>query len=319
MIEGSMDVTIAICTWNRANLLRQTLEAFTRMNSPSGHTWELLVVNNNCTDDTEHVLESFQDRLPIRWLFEARAGKSHAANTVLQRARGRWILWTDDDVLVDPNWIVECLNTAKRFPNAAAIGGLIEPWFPSSCDPDVLAAFPIAAKGFCGLDHGAEERVLSDEELIYGANMAFNREAVNGLQFDTTLGPNRVSTVTGEETDFIRRVRARGDLVVWSPRMRVKHWVDPSRLTLGYLTRFYADHARTLVRLGTLPDSFTIPGPIMFGAPRWLWRSTASAYLRYAVARFRRSPDAFVSLREFSFLRGILVENRAISRRSKVA
>jgi glycosyltransferase involved in cell wall biosynthesis len=314
-----MDVTIAICTWNRANLLGQTLEQLTRIISPSGRTWELLVVNNNCTDDTDDVLGSFRDRLPLRRLFEPHAGKSHAANTVLKSARGRWILWTDDDVLVDPNWMVECLDTTKRFPNAAVIGGLIEPWFPSSSDPAVLAAFPIAAKGFCGLDHGSEERVLSAGEDLYGANMAFNREAIKTLQFDANLGPNRISTVTGEETDFIRRVRAMGGLVVWSPRMRVKHYVDPSRLTLDYLARFYTDHARTLVRLGTLPSSFTTPGPLWFGAPRWLWRSTASAYLRYTVARFRRSPNAFVFLRELSFLRGILVENRAMSRRSRVA
>src|SRR5215467_3645713 len=109
-----MDVTVAICTWNRAELLRQTLEQFTNITSPSGQTWELLVANNNCTDAT-------------------------------------------DDVLVDRDWIVEFLNTAKRFPEAAVVGGYIEPWFPASSDPAVLAAFPIAAKGFCGLDHGSEE------------------------------------------------------------------------------------------------------------------------------------------------------------------
>src|SRR5262249_41851111 len=120
-----MDVTIAICIWNGAELLRQTLEEFTKIASPSGHTWELLDVNNNSTDATDEVVDSFRDRLPIRRLFEPRPGKSHAANSVLQNAQGRWILWTDDDVLVDRDWMVEFLNTAKRFPDAAVVGGHI--------------------------------------------------------------------------------------------------------------------------------------------------------------------------------------------------
>src|SRR5215813_12610617 len=205
----TMDVTVAICTWNRADLLRQTLERLTQMACPSNRTWELLVVNNNCTDGTDAVLESFRNRLPLRWIFEAQPGLSHARNAAIKEARGTWIVYTDDDVLVEPGWVAALLKTAERFPQAAAVGGPIEPWFPTPPDPAIVAAFPMAAKGFCGLDHGPEEHVLTDvDEEIYGANMAFKIAAIGTLRFDADFGPTPSSKVTGDESNFVRRVRS---------------------------------------------------------------------------------------------------------------
>ena len=314
-----MDVTIAICTWNRAELLAQTLERMTALIVPEGLAWEVLVVNNNCSDRTDQVIETFLGRLPLRRVFEGKPGLSHARNAAIAEARGRWLLFTDDDVLVNLDWVSACLETAERFPAAAVIGGRIEPWFVAPPDPAIVAAFPIARGGFCGLDRGDQERELDDTEDVYGANMAFKADSLRGLAFDANLGVSPSSSMGGEETDFIRRVRSSGGQVVWSPRMRVEHYVDPARMTLPYLTRFYTDHARTLVRLGNVPKGMMPPGPLWFGAPRWLWRSTASAYLRYAAARVRRAPEALVRLREYCFLLGMLLERRAMSRQSRTA
>src|SRR6476646_2177582 len=73
-------VSVVICTWNRSRLLRLTLEQMTKLDVPAGTTWELIVVNNNCSDDTDRVLEEFRDRLPLVRLTESKPGKSHAAN-----------------------------------------------------------------------------------------------------------------------------------------------------------------------------------------------------------------------------------------------
>ena len=66
-------ITVAICTWNRAQLLDQTLTEMRKLRIPPGIEWELLVVNNNCTDDTDGVLDRHEGRLPIRRLFETQA------------------------------------------------------------------------------------------------------------------------------------------------------------------------------------------------------------------------------------------------------
>src|SRR4051794_35896246 len=100
-----MNVTVAICTWNRAGLLDQTLSEMGRLRIPSGLEWELIVVNNNCTDPTDEVIARHTGRLPIRRVSEPRPGQSNARNAAVRVARGDYIVWTDDDVLVDPLWL----------------------------------------------------------------------------------------------------------------------------------------------------------------------------------------------------------------------
>jgi glucosyl-dolichyl phosphate glucuronosyltransferase len=65
-----MFVSVAVCTWNRASLLDRTLQQMRRLQIPAGVGWELLVVNNRCTDETDAVLAAHGNVLPIRRLYE---------------------------------------------------------------------------------------------------------------------------------------------------------------------------------------------------------------------------------------------------------
>src|SRR3954447_7341754 len=95
-------ISVAVCTWNRCESLRRTLEVMTGLKVPDGVDWELLVVNNNSTDATDTVVRSFTARLPVQLLHERIAGLSYARNRAIQAATGDVMLWTDDDVLVEP-------------------------------------------------------------------------------------------------------------------------------------------------------------------------------------------------------------------------
>jgi glycosyltransferase involved in cell wall biosynthesis len=280
-----MRITVAICTWNRCRLLAQTLEQMTRLRVPGDTDWELLIVNNNCTDATREVIRSYSHRLRIREIVEKKPGLSHARNCALAHAKGDYILWTDDDVRVDEGWLTAFSETAARYPNGAVFGGPIEPWFPVTPDPEFLVSFPALRTGFCGVDHGEPERYLGPEQYVWGANMAFRRAAVDGLLFDPALGVCRMVFKIGEEKDFIQRVRQRGGSIVWSPAMRVQHYIDPSRMTRGYLKRRYTGHGRTSIRKTGIP-----PGVRLFGAPSWLWRQclvAAARFLAYSLAAQR--------------------------------
>ena len=102
-----MIVSICVCTWNRAALLDQTLTAMRQLRIPVGVEWEILVVNNQCTDDTDLILSQHARRLPLRRLLEAKQGLSNARNCAVAGSLGELILWTDDDVVVDPEWLSE--------------------------------------------------------------------------------------------------------------------------------------------------------------------------------------------------------------------
>src|SRR5262245_58021394 len=99
------DITVLICTRNRAAQLGHALSSAARMDAPPGVRWELVVVDNGSTDETEQVALGYSDRLPVRLVREETPGLSHARNRGVSEARGRYICWTDDDIVLDRNWL----------------------------------------------------------------------------------------------------------------------------------------------------------------------------------------------------------------------
>ncbi len=273
-------VTIVICTWNRAPLLRQTLASLSRLRHLHDGPVDLLVVNNNCTDDTAAVLAAAPSELSLTAVFEPIPGKSHALNRALRTARGEYLLFTDDDVLVDEDWLGAFRSALGRHPEQHIFGGPVEPWFPVDPDASLTASYPALATGFCGMDNGRLERVLEPHEEVVGANLAFSRAVLDGVAFDTRLGVSPTSDCRGEETELIRKLVQDGESILWIPDMRVRHYVDPSRMTRSYLSRFYrgrGEQYAVRTSVGSVPT--------VGGVPRWMIREWFEVLLREWLCR----------------------------------
>jgi glycosyltransferase involved in cell wall biosynthesis len=274
-------------------------------------SWNVLVVNNASTDDTAEVLRSARASYSLRSVVEPNAGLAYARNRAIEECQqSELILFTDDDVLVEPDWLSEFLGAARRHPDAVGFGGRIDGWFPVEPDPDLVRAFPALARGFCGLDRGPDERVLGDEDVT-GANMGFRTAAIADLRFRTDLGVKGAQTVGGDELDFQNRIRSRGGSLVWVPTMRVRHYVDPARMTLPYLLKFAEDAGRREVRLHGIPH-----GPRFAGVPRWLVRRAlehGGAALRHRFAGRRAA--ALSETRQRNEFAGMAKECWTLSRR----
>src|SRR5689334_14945335 len=122
-----MLITVGICTFNRAEKLRRTLDSLVAMRVPSDLAWEIVIVNNNSTDYTDDVISEYVRRLPVRCELEPRHGKSNALNRAIDVAKGDYIVWIDDDVLVDAGWLTAYVEAFRRWPDAAIFGGRIIP------------------------------------------------------------------------------------------------------------------------------------------------------------------------------------------------
>ncbi len=306
-----MDVTIAICTFNRSDLLRQTLARMVEaMAIPAGLRWHVLVIDNNSTDQTAAVVEEFRAKLPISRTFESQPGLSRARNRALAECDADFIVFTDDDVLVDERWLTAFVEATRQFPDVDAWGGPIVPWYPIPPRPEYVEAFPALKRGFCGLDNGDQDRVLRDGEEIFGANMAFRMSAVRAMRFDTALGVSGRKTIGGEETEFVERLRRQGGRVAWVTQMVVQHYVAPARMQLSYLLKYTISQGQAWVlRFGVPPERR------LFGAPRWVWRRTAGHALAaaWAAVRFRRI-EALTELRQTYYFAGIVSSCRVRSR-----
>lgn len=101
-------LSVVICTYNRSGSLAETLASVNACTLPGDCTVELVVVDNNSTDDTAAVCATFAGvaRIPFRCVKETAQGLSHARNRGVAEATGDVVIFTDDDVLVNARWLV---------------------------------------------------------------------------------------------------------------------------------------------------------------------------------------------------------------------
>lgn len=284
-----MDVTVAICTHRRADQLERTLTAMCELEVASGVDWRLLVVANACAAPTFQVLESFEDELPLRWVREDRKGHSHARNRAVEEAEGDLIVWTDDDVRVDPGWLTAYVRAYRRWPEAVFFGGPIEPSFQGEA-PDWLTetfrAFESVRSAYAARDLGDEPApITSRERLPYGANMALPVDVQRRHRFDPALGRSGTDLVGGDEVTVLEALLADGRTGRWVPEARVEHVIPPERQSLSYLRRYFRDQGRVAE-----PRPEDEPVPRLFGRPRWALRARVEEEVRYRLERLVGDP-----------------------------
>ena len=322
-----LEFTVAIATWNRAKLLDRTLTQMHRLRIPPGVEWELLVVNNNCTDQTDTVISNHKRDLPIRRLFEPTPGLASARNHVAGNARGKWTLWTDDDVLVDPEWLAAYHEAAQRWPDAGYFGGLIEPWFERPPPGWILANRQLLEGVLVIRDLGPEEHYLSESEEPWGANMAVRSELFTENRFDPKLGVMQNGGYLGEEVEFIKSLRSKGMAGVWVPRARVKHFITKQRLKRGFVWKRFYQHGRTATYLtrtifySTDGISYLEGAPQLGkkwgGVPRWLYRKAVELWMLAHWKRLRSEKDWLAIYTHAAFLAGSITEARRQVRESR--
>lgn len=237
----AVDITIAICTRNRAASLDRALASMTRLTVPGGIGWELIVVDNNSSDATAGVIGKYRRIMPIRGEFEPRAGLSNARNRAVTAAKGDYILWTDDDVLVDSGWLSAYRDAFLRWPEAALFGGKVLPQLDEPVPQWLARCFPLVRDAFAYRDFGGEPLPLSivDWVLPYGANYAMRMSEQRAHVYDPELGAAPGRARLGEETEVIRALLTAGKVGYWLPQAIVSHRVPRERQTLKEIGRFY--------------------------------------------------------------------------------
>lgn len=243
-------VEIAICTWNRSDLLARTLESLGQLDHLPDLQWRVLVVDNRSTDDTLDVLEAYAETLPLEILSEAQQGHTYARNRAVAASSADLILWTDDDVIVERNWLRAYVDAANREKECDFWGGRIEPLFIAGRPSWVAANWSQLAGCFAARDLGSESIELSSGRLPYGANFAVRGEVQRRNQFDVRLGRRGEQVVGEDEVDLMRRLLAAGHRGCWVPESRVQHLIPPERSTTEYVFNYFVGQGETLVARG---------------------------------------------------------------------
>lgn len=236
-------VTVIICTYNRADLLRQTLAGVAQQDYPAD-ALEVLVIDNNSRDATPSVVAEFAGAPHVpRHVLETAQGLDHARNRGLAEARGDILLFADDDILVEPDWVHQMAAPfiADSAGRIGCVGGEVVPVFP-----DGLPAWirewhaPLAFRPDAG--------PVPPRDSPMGANFAFPRRVFDKIgPFAAGLDRKGASLFGGGDGEIVRRVRAAGYEVWFAPAAKVLHQMPASRTTFRYAARHAFDSARSRV------------------------------------------------------------------------
>jgi GT2 family glycosyltransferase len=250
------DLTVLMPTHNRASVLRTTLEALCRVRAGT-LALEIVVIDNGSSDDTQHVLREYAQRLPLRQIYEPKAGKSNALNRALcESTLGEIVLFTDDDVTPDASWFEAVVATCQRWPEHSVFGGRIDPAWPQGIPvPSWATDKYIQAIAFSAHHISDREGHYPPTAEPFGPNFWVRRAALGGVRFRSDLGPHPTRRTLGDESEFLRQLRRKGFDPIYSPSARVAHRIEPERTTETALFRRALQSGRGTVHVVGMPEA----------------------------------------------------------------
>ena len=276
-------VSVLICTYNRAPLLEQTLSALGRTARPDGCDIEVIVVDNNSSDDTANAVQhaAASGPFPIRYVREGQQGKSFALNTGLSVAQGDIVALTDDDVLPEPDWLVRMVADF-RAEDVVFVFGKVLPRWEVPPPPELLTRRARDIWGPLALVDYGDQPIRYDaasfgrSRLPVGANLAIRRDAIDRVGgWRTDLGKVNNTLIAGEDHELcVRLYRAGLYSGIYDPTVAVRHLVPASRLTRDYFRRWFYWHGRTMARMADAIylDLDLASVPSVAGVPRFVYR-----------------------------------------------
>ena len=302
-----MEATFLCCTYNRAKDLAEMLESVLGQEA-GAYTCEVLVVDNNSRDETRQVVEAFTDRAPgrVRYLFEARQGKSNALNTGLAAVNSPIYVVADDDLIFPPDYLGKVRDAFTAHPEIDCLGGRVLPIWraapPAWLTEAHYSAIALTGYGDQPIPIGAERPLC----LIGGS--CFRTEVVRklgGYRGEVAPTPAQVGAI--EDAVLCRELYAAGSRGFYLPDLEIYHKVEAYRVEKRYHRRWHRDHGRNFGRVRDPSVDCGRQGP--FNVPAYMYRQAVMDACAMLRERLRGRPaEAFLIETHLWFLWGFWAE-----------
>ncbi|NEQ27856.1 MAG: glycosyltransferase family 2 protein [Microcoleus sp. SIO2G3] len=246
-----VDLTVAIPTYNGERRLPEVLErlqssckdVMLRSLHSEDFSWEVIVVDNNSTDDTAKVVQAYQvnwpKQYPLKYYFEPKQGAAFARHRAFQEARGTLVGFLDDDNIPAPDWVLATYKFAQEHPAAGAYGSQIHGVFEVSPPENFerLAPFlAITERGSTPLRYEPQKKVLPPSAGLVVRKQAWLESVPSQLILS---GRTPSSMVTSEDLEMLSYIQAKGWEIWYNPAMQIDHKIPHWRLEREYLIPFF--------------------------------------------------------------------------------
>lgn len=290
--KNEPSISVIICTYNRATLLADALQSVCAQQFDCSN-YEVIVVDNNSTDDTAVVCEAFATQYPnVYYQVEPKQGLSHARNRGWQVARGDYVAYIDDDCKVPPSWLAVAHEVIIQTA-ADVFGGPYFPFYnspkPTWFKPD-YGSWTLWVKDEQGAWSQIDEQVRVAPDTLHGGNLFLRRELLALSDgFKSTLGMNGKQMAYGEETALLLHLH---DLqpsarFYYEPQLAVYHLVRPEKFSIwwqlysmfkhgqaAYLVYYDQPREQAFSWLSSLLFPFyALLGSFGIFLHSWLWRN----------------------------------------------
>lgn len=221
-------VSVIVPTVNRCHWLREALETLADQEIGDGLTYEIIVVDNNSTDQTASVVKQFASSSPVpcRYFLETARGDAQARNRGIAEAKGQWLAFFDDDQFAPRRWLIELMRCAD-LTQAEVVGG---PVLLAIDDDRRESLGKICREHLREIDISQDVVEYQGKQLPGTGNALVRRDVMEQLDRFSLNFP-----AGGSDSDFFLRARAAGLKLVYSPKAAIRHRVDEKRLTPEYL------------------------------------------------------------------------------------
>jgi glycosyltransferase involved in cell wall biosynthesis len=229
-------LSIVVCTYNRQKFITACLEHLAAQSLPAGQ-WEAIVVDNASTDQTASLVQAFMQahpQVPLRYVYEAQKGLSHARNRGIAEARAPIVSFIDDDAEAVPGFAAELLHFFDTHPHAAGAGGRVLPKYSEKPEPAWMNKY---LNGYIGkVDHGEGpiRRFAGRMKYPIGCNMAYRKALLlqaGGFRPDLTF--------RGDDKYIFYAVSAINPQVYYLHQALVHHNIDAHRLEFDYFKKLF--------------------------------------------------------------------------------
>lgn len=246
-----VDLTVAIPTYNGERRLPEVLDrlriscndALPASAHAENFTWEVIVVDNNSTDDTAKVVQCYQanwsKQYPLKYCFEPKQGAAFARKRAFEEARGTLVGFLDDDNIPAPDWVVAAYTFAQEHPAAGAYGSQIHGVFEVTPPENFHRLAPFLAitdRGSKPLRYEPQKKVLPPSAGLVVRKQAWLDSVPTQLVL-TGRTPN--SMVTSEDLEMLSYIQAKGWEIWYNPTMQIDHKIPHWRLEREYLIPFF--------------------------------------------------------------------------------
>lgn len=264
--DRNWEICVLFATRNGSKTLPIMLEALLNIRVPKSG-WKIIVVDNNSTDNSMEILNSYKFKLPLTILSETKPGKNASLNKGLTYTSGDLVVLTDDDVIPDRDWLLNFEEAAIENPGCDIFGGAISPFWPYT-PPSWIEYY--ATRGFSyALTDPLRPTGETRPNFIWGPNMMIRRKLIQaGHRFSDDVGPKGAgSYIMGSETEFTGRLYELGHKCFFCQNIQVKHIIRREQMTRSWLMLRSYRYGRSVAYRKT-SDGSLCNAIIIWGVPR---------------------------------------------------